>query len=420
MDIKRKVSFYLQKVYAGKSEEAQIRMRIRFDSKTLQFNAGFTIHPDKWDSVNGIVTRNASNKKGFTAFDINQELTKLQKTAEEVFRAFEVAEKIPSETEYKTEFNKAIGKQKGTYIEKPIKIYLNEFVQEQGSLNSWADSTKLKFITLSKHLHKFNPQLNINHFTEKNIRLFIEYLKEQMNNESVLKMWKLLSWFLRWCERKQYITCFDFKDFKLNLKTVYNKEVVYLTWDELMALYELKFPADKKFLERVRDVFCFQCFTSLRYSDVSKLKRENIQDDTIRFVSTKTSDNITIDLNKYSRQIYEKYKDEEFKDNLALPVVSNQKMNKWIKDCCCLAGINSSVTYTYYKGSERIDEVKPKCEMIGTHSGRRTFICNALIMGIPASTVMEWTGHSDYKAMRPYIGVADKEKKIQMAKFDEK
>lgn len=41
-------------------------------------------------------------------------------------------------------------------------------------------------------------------------------------------------------------------------------------------------------------------------------------------------------------------------------------------------------------------------------------------MGIPASSVMEWTGHSDYKAMRPYIRVADGEKKKQMAKFDEK
>lgn len=70
--------------------------------------------------------------------------------------------------------------------------------------------------------------------------------------------------------------------------------------------------------------------------------------------------------------------------------------------------------------TERIEEVHPKYELIGTHTGRRTFICNALTMGIPAATVMEWTGHSDYKAMKPYIKIADQEKAKAMKKFDER
>ena len=52
-------------------------------------------------------------------------------------------------------------------------------------------------------------------------------------------------------------------------------------------------------------------------------------------------------------------------------------------------------------------------------TGRRTFIRNALTMGIPPSLVMEWTGHSDYKAMKPYIKIADKEKARAMKLFDE-
>jgi len=420
MDIKRRVSFYLQKVYSSNSEEAQIRMRIRYDGKTLQFNAGFTINPDKWDSKNGRVSRNASNKKGYSAFDINQEISKLEKVVEEIFKAFEVANKMPTDSEFKTAFNKAIGKSKGAYADKTIQVYINDFIFEQGTLNGWTDATKYKFLALSKNLNKFNPKLGINDFTEKNITLFIDYLKEERQNTTILKMWRLLTWFLRWCEKKQFITCLDFKNFSPNLKVVSNKTVIFLTWDELMDLYAFTFPQDKAHLERVRDVFCFQCFTSLRYSDVANLKRENIQGDHVRLVSTKTNDSLIIELNKYSKAILEKYKDEEFKNNLALPVISNQKMNKWIKDCCCLIGMNTPTPTTYYQGSERFDEVKPKYELIGTHSARRTFICNALIMGIPASTVMEWTGHSDYKAMKPYIGVADGEKKKQMAKFDEK
>ena len=58
--------------------------------------------------------------------------------------------------------------------------------------------------------------------------------------------------------------------------------------------------------------------------------------------------------------------------------------------------------------------------MLGTHAGRRTFICNALSMGIPADIVMKWTGHSDYTAMKPYIDIAHSEKSKAMAKFKRK
>ena len=54
-----------------------------------------------------------------------------------------------------------------------------------------------------------------------------------------------------------------------------------------------------------------------------------------------------------------------------------------------------------------------------THVGRRTFICNALSLGIPANVVMKWTGHSDYKAMKPYIDIADDIKANAMNKFDQ-
>lgn len=55
----------------------------------------------------------------------------------------------------------------------------------------------------------------------------------------------------------------------------------------------------------------------------------------------------------------------------------------------------------------------------GTHTGRRTFICNALALGIPAQVVMKWTGHSDYKAMKPYIDIADDVKANAMNKFNQ-
>ena len=99
----------------------------------------------------------------------------------------------------------------------------------------------------------------------------------------------------------------------------------------------------------------------------------------------------------------DKYKDIHFENYMALPVISNQKMNDYLKELGELAEINETCTGNLLQGNERIDEVTPKYALLSTHAGRRTFICNALALGIPAQVVMKWTGHSDYKAMKPYI-----------------
>ena len=93
-------------------------------------------------------------------------------------------------------------------------------------------------------------------------------------------------------------------------------------------------------------------------------------------------------------------------------------MNDYLKELAKLAEINEFVTQTYYKGNERIEEVMPKYAMLSTHAGRRTFVCNALALGIPPQVVMKWTGHSDYKAMKPYIDIANEIKANAMKKFD--
>jgi len=116
---------------------------------------------------------------------------------------------------------------------------------------------------------------------------------------------------------------------------------------------------------------------------------------------------------------YEKYKPFDLPDNKALPVVCNQKMNVYLHELCELAGFNEPIRLTYYRCNERIDVVKPKYKLIGMHTGKRTFICNALGMGIPPQVVMKWTGHSDYKAMKPYIDVADEIKMEAMKKFNQ-
>lgn len=95
-------------------------------------------------------------------------------------------------------------------------------------------------------------------------------------------------------------------------------------------------------------------------------------------------------------------------------------MNEYIKEVGYVCEINSPINITYYKGHQRVDQVYPKYELLGTHAGRRTFICNALMLGIQPEVVMKWTGHSDYKSMKPYIDIADSVKSEAMKLFNKK
>ena len=420
MVIKRNISFYLQKIYNGADgTECQIRMRVRWNGNVLQFNCGYTIAQSKWSTASSRCKRNSFNKKGVPSSEINKELNRLEALAEDTFKSFEVQEIMPDKPNYKRTFNASNGKNIDTGIDKNIlNKCIYDFISSQAAINSWANKTVHAFRTLRNHLNDFNPDISMAELSEDVYARFIVYLLEEagLRNTTVIKTWKLLKWFLRWADKNGYLENKDYLDFNPHLKDVRDREVVFLTWDELMAVYNLHFPDGKKYLERVRDVFCFQCFTSLRYSDVAKLKREDITQDVVKVVTAKTGDSLQIDLNKYSRAILDKYRD----DGRPLPVVSNQRMNQWLKEVCYLAGIDTPITTVYYKGAQRIEETRPKYELIGTHTGRRTFICNALTMGIPAATVMEWTGHSDYKAMKPYIKIADAEKAKAMKLFDER
>lgn len=237
-----------------------------------------------------------------------------------------------------------------------------------------------------------------------------------MRNTTVKKEIDTLKWFLRWASKKGYNKNMYFESFSPKLKTI-PKKVIFLEWDELMRVWRANIPDNKKYLHRVRDKFLFSCFTSLRYSDIEKLTWENVSDNLeyIEIVSVKTDDPLRIELNKYSRGILEKY---ERKNGNVFPKITNQKMNSYLKELCQMCEIDKPVTVTYYQGSERIEETLPKYKLISTHTGRRTFICQALMLDIPPNIVMKWTGHSDYNAMKPYIEIADSAKKEAMSLFD--
>lgn len=425
MDIKRNILFFPEKKSSpkGKSDAPiyYLRMRIRWGKNIVTLGVGHQWDPGKWNKEAQRCIKSATNNKKISASRINSRIQEMHDKAEKVFKEFEVKEVIPTKEQFREAFNIAIGKEISSFRASSFFEYFDEFTEERGRQNNWTNATHEKFSAVKGHLKLFNENLRFEMLDDRGLSSYIDFLRteEKLRNSTIGKQLGFLKWFLRWASQKGYNKERAYESFKPKLKTA-KKQIVYLQWDELMAVYNKEIPIGKKYLERVRDVFCFCCFTSLRYSDVANLKKHNILPDHIEITTVKTFDNLRIDLNDYSKAILLKYKDYEDKNHLALPVISNQRMNEYLKELGALCKLERPIVDTYYIGNERIDEVKPLHKVIGTHAGRRTFISNALILGIPAEVVMKWTGHSDYKAMKPYIEIADQAKKENMSLFNKR
>lgn len=447
------VKFYLSP-QANKAGEFPIRVSIMVNGTRYLTTAEYKVAGDEWvdnwapddkrrKKEKGEVRSLYVNTKGISGKVINNRLNKIKAH----FSDYELNMQVkPTESELKAEFQKAIGLPDEVVAAAPtvkkIGLFtrLQEFIAEESKANQWAYATIQCWNTFTHHLTNFNSRVTFDFFNETGINKFVVYLRSKcgLEEKSVQKQFNNLRWFLYWAIRKGYCHELTIKTYRPKFK-VLEKPVIFLTKEELLHLYNFQIPKngtkvklldmngkeyekvveDAGGLEKTRDCFCFCAFTSLRYSDLANLKRTDIEGDTMYITTVKTYDRLPINLNSFAQAILKKYKDQEYPGGRALPVLANQLMNRYLKNLCELAGFNKPITRICYRAGERVEETFPKYEMIGTHAGRRTFICFALSSGIPPQVVMKWTGHSDYQAMKPYIDIAEKTKVDAMKLFDE-
>lgn len=412
------------------TEEVGIRLRVSWAGLRCDIRSGFVIAPSKWDPVNNCVKLGNKNSHGETAGAINRGVMAVASTIEEVLTRFELDNKRPpSVAEFKEAFDLAAGRAKPEEKkpeEKPLGFFAvyDLFTGEMGVTNNWTKSTYTKFSSLKAHLKNYNKKLTLEGFDKATFAGFVAHLQTKVRqlNTTVAKNVGFLRWFLRWAAANGYYTGLAHLQYRPRFKGLDCKEVIYLEWDELIHFLNFEFPANKPSLPAVRDVFCFCCFTGLRYSDVAKLRRSDIHREQtppfMSIVTKKTTARLHIELNKYALALLDKYEGVGLPNDKALPVISNVKMNENLHEAAEVAGIDEPVNIVSYVGSERSEVVVPKYSVLTTHAGRRTFIVNALRLGIPAPVIMEWTGHSDFKAMKPYIKIVNDAKVENMERFN--
>lgn len=291
--------------------------------------------------------------------------------------------------------------------------YIENYIAEHEGISQRGSMVVYK--SLKKHLQGFqkaNPKKNRvtwENVDNKFLLSFQKYLhaltKEEkgqilpyMNNVTVAKQISCLKTFLNYARKEGHPVNPKFKDFTVKKDSL---EVIALTNDEFERLYAWEFGNAK--LNQVRDIFCFSCVTGFRYSDLAQFRWDHIHGDYIRLTMVKTVNKVEVPLNPYSLKILEKYKGME----RPLPMISNVKMNLYIKEACKIAGINSPVEKVRYFGNQRSAIIYEKHEVTSVHSGRKTFATLSLKRGMSAEVVMAIGGWQDYKSFKRYVGIDD-------------
>jgi integrase len=152
-------------------------------------------------------------------------------------------------------------------------------------------------------------------------------------------------------------------------------------------------------------LFVIGCYTGLRYSDLAQLREENLIDNKtkVKIKTEKTGEVVIIPLHRYIKEILVKY------NGMLPPVISNQKMNDYLKELGEKAKIDNDVLITSTRGGTKHEESFKKYDLITSHTARRSFATNAYLNNVPTLSIMKITGHRTEKAFMLYIKMSQED-----------
>lgn len=428
--------FELRLDTVNKNGEHPLIFIIRIAGQRRKVATGITLVPELWDNQHQQIVSLTTKlkiqlgKKYGENLPTKQQLIQYQDQTSAMMsdaRAIEsrfIFEKTPYSADMIAEEIKLQQKQ-ATKKEDPSNIvydFIDQYIEEHKHIREKGSLTVYK--SLKKHLTNYQnhsrSKVRFDQIDYNFLQAFQGFLisweetnektkrVSSLNNTTISKQLRTLKTFLSYAKKKGISVNPGHKDFSIK---EYKMEVIALTQAELDLLFGLELNSNKR-LDQVRDVFCFSCVTGFRYSDLEQLHRGHIKNDEIRLTVKKTKKPLIVPLNRFSKGILEKY------EELAapLPIISNQKFNKYIKELCKLARIDDPIEIIRYKGATKQSTIYRKYEVISAHTGRKTFATLSLEKGIPAETVMKITGHADYKSFQRYVKVTEERKRNEMQK----
>ena len=381
-----------------------VRIRVSAQSSRVDLYTGISLTNSQWDKKKQQV------KQGYVINNVtynilNGTLEEYKNFIRDYFNSCAMRDTRPSLSELQERFNKRFKMSSEAQSDEFFYLF-DKFIEEKSKERGWGKDMKDVYLRLKKKIHDFQPTIKFSDLSVATMNKLLEYMSATMYNDALSKMLTYLKNFIKWAQGRKYAINEEYFSFNPKLPKA-KKEVRYLELEELYKIYEMDLPSDSA-LDRVRDMFVFQCYTALRFSDIKQLKHENIHHDiatdaySIDLLTEKDDDRINFPLSKRATSIYLKYKDRMYSNDLLFPVISNQKYNKHLKELGKLAELKGEWIDYEYRLTEKIVVKTPK-EDLATHTARRTFIVTAINENVDPTLIALITSHSDLKSMKPYI-----------------
>lgn len=197
--------------------------------------------------------------------------------------------------------------------------------------------------------------------------------------------------------KQKFHTNTEFKEFK-SMSEV--PETIALSQEELEALW--RFKSKSSWEKKARDLFIIGVYSAARWEDYSRFTLANISSGKLSYSQLKTGATVIIPA---SSRLVKCLK----RNGGAAPKLSQQKFNEAIKKVCEGIGMTAPVHYSIGRGLGREHYVKRRCDMVSSHTARRTGATLLYKSGVPIKQCMMITGHKSESTFLGYIRISKEE-----------
>ena len=388
MKTKITVLYYLRKSKVNAQAQMPIYQRITINGQRFDCSSGHFVDQAKWSSE-------ASKMKGNSeeARMINGQLDIMRATVYETEKKLFMNQVQITFESFKNEYQ---GKKERERMLIPIFVEHNRKIKELVGLE-YAPGTLERYQTSLKHTKEFLfwkynlTDINIDKIDHAFIMEYEFYLRSvrKCNNNTAVKYVKNFHKIINQCLANGWLNKDPFVNYKAKVKEVIRE---FLSEADIESMITKEFVSER--LELVRDIFVFSCFTGLAYIDVKQLTKSHISlgidgDKWIFTTRQKTDTASKIPLLPIAQQIVDKYENHPvcINENRLLPILTNQKMNAYLKEIADVCGINKDLTF---------------------HIARHTFATTVTLSnGVPIETVSKMLGHTNLKTTQHYAKILD-------------